>query len=278
MPGLPEHIAYTKVPNFIIEQRMANLKGSELKVALAICRKTYGFHKELDGIALTQIKELTGLGKNTVIRALRNLIKQKIINRYVDTSPYRYGIILTNHSAIKQQTKNGTEGSINEPRMVQKVNPSGDQILNPQKKPLKKTERNTTSSSDWSVEILFIAEYWNEVFNKPIDLSDVKMVDQIKNSLDHFSIEEIKKAIFNRSRASYYRENKPFLIDKPSAFFPYPETIANDLKRKTEGIYTYEEKNERIFQGLNTDDDFQIMRDLLDEQRRPKWQLKHMEF
>lgn len=278
MAGLPEHIAYTKVPNFIIEQRMANLKGSELKVALAICRKTYGFHKELDGIALSQIKELTGLGKNTVIRALRNLIKQKIINRYVDTSPYRYGIILTNHSAIKQQIKNGTEGSINEPRMVQKVNPSGDQILNPLKKPLKKTEINTTSSSDWSVEILLIAQYWNEVFNKPINLYDVKMVDQIKNCLDHFSIEELKKAMFNRSRASYYRENKSFLIDKPSAFFPYPETIANDLKRKTEGIYTYEEKNERIFQGLNTDDDFQIMRDLLDDQQRPKWQLKNMEF
>ena len=103
------------------------------------------------------------------------------------------------------------------------------------------------------------------------------MVDQIKNCLSHFSIEEIKKAIFNRSRASYYRKNKPFLIDKSSAFFPYPETIANDLIRKTEGIYTYEEKNERIFQGLNTDDDFQILRDMRDEQNRPKWQLKHLD-
>jgi len=47
MSGLPEHIAYTKIPNFLIEQYMAQLKGSELKVALAICRKTCGFHKQL---------------------------------------------------------------------------------------------------------------------------------------------------------------------------------------------------------------------------------------
>jgi len=273
MSGLPEHIAYTKVPNFIIEQWMAELKGSELKVTLAICRKTYGFHKQLDGIALSQIKELTGLGKNTIIKALRNLIKQKIINRFVDTIPYRYGIVVTNHSTQKQQTKNGTGSSINEPLMDQNVNLTGDQKLNPQKKPFKETERNTTGSSDGSVEIILIAEYWNEIFDHPINLSDPKMVDQIKNCLDHFSIDDIQKAIFNRSRSSYYRENKPFLIDKPSAFFPYLETIANDLNRKAEGIYTYEEKNERIFQGLNIDDDFQIMRDIKDEQNRPKWQL-----
>jgi len=47
MSGLPEHIAYTKVPNFLIEQYMAQLKGSELKVALAICRKICGFQKQL---------------------------------------------------------------------------------------------------------------------------------------------------------------------------------------------------------------------------------------
>ncbi|HKK44290.1 MAG TPA: hypothetical protein VJ964_02130, partial [Balneolaceae bacterium] len=218
-------------------------------------------------------------GKNTIIKALRNLITQKIINRHTDTIPYRYGINVSNHTStetVNCHIKNGTGGSINKPPMGQKVNSTGDQKLNPQKKPLKETERNTTSSRDWSVEIILITEYWNEMFNKSIDLSDVKIIDQIKHCLAHFSIEDIRKAIFNRSRCSYYRENKPFLIDKPSAFFPYPETVANDLHRMPEGIFTYEEKNERIFQGLNTDDDFEIMRELKDDQGRPKWQLKSL--
>jgi len=124
------------------------------------------------------------------------------------------------------------------------------------------------------MEVLIIAEYWNEVFCKQIDLSDVSMVDHIENCLNHFGVDEIKTAIFNRSRTTYYREKKPFLIDKPSAFFPWPETVANDLKREPEGIYTYDQKNDRIFQGLNTDADFEIMRELRDEQDRPKWQLK----
>jgi len=147
------------------------------------------------------------------------------------------------------------------------------QNLTPQKKPFKQTERNTTGSSDKFIEVFLIAEYWNEVFSKEIDLSDVSMIDHIENCLTHFSVDQIKKAIFNRSRTTYYREKKPFLIDKPSAFFPYLETIANDLQRKPEGIYTYDEKNDRIFQGLNTDADFEIMRELRDEQGRPKWQL-----
>jgi len=268
-----------------------------------------------DGIALSQIKTLTGLGKNTVIRALRNLIRQKVIKRYTEFSPHRYSIIVSNqnnksspnnHNPIenrdsKPSNKNCYDnsnhafsstdlysdstlqpscceavlrGSESEPVEVQKNNHQPVQNLNPQKKPFKQTERNTIGSSDWSVEIILIAEYWKEVFSKEIDLSDVPMVDQIENCLNHFSVDDIKKAIFNRSRTTYYREKKPFLLDKPSAFFPWPETVANDLKREPEGIYTYDQKNDRIFQGLNTDADFEIMRELRDEQDRPKWQLK----
>ena len=268
MAGLPKEITYTKVPNFILEYLMTELTGSELKVTLAICRKTYGFQQQADRIPLSQIRELTGLGKNTIIKAIRQLVDKKIINKNTAVVPHKYRIIIPNKGS-----KNAPYSSIIEPPMDQKVNPIQVQKVNTQKKPINKAEINTTSI-DVSDDVIDIAQFWKELFHTKINLSNKEIVYAIQKRIYSFGVDNIKKAMINRSKSPYYKEQKPYLRSSATAFFPYPDTINNDLHRESNNLLTYDERNDRICKGLNVDEDFEMVPDQRDKQGRSKWKCK----
>jgi hypothetical protein len=81
----------TPVPDQVFDVLMDDLTGSELKVLLYICRRTFGFKKNSDDISLRQLvhgittkdgKVLdrgTGLGKTSVVRAVQSLQVKEII-------------------------------------------------------------------------------------------------------------------------------------------------------------------------------------------------------
>lgn len=54
---------HTQTPNDLFDIHMAKMGESELKVTLAIIRKTLGYHKTKDAISLTQLQKLTGLSR-----------------------------------------------------------------------------------------------------------------------------------------------------------------------------------------------------------------------
>jgi hypothetical protein len=61
---------YTQAPNLFFDQMMAEIDTmSELKVTLAIIRKTFGWHKEKEGdfVSLSQLEELTGMNRQQVV-------------------------------------------------------------------------------------------------------------------------------------------------------------------------------------------------------------------
>ncbi len=71
---------FTKVANELIEALACqNLSGRELRIVLAIIRKTYGFQKNIDWIAREQLVELTGLTKENCSHIVSSLIRKKII-------------------------------------------------------------------------------------------------------------------------------------------------------------------------------------------------------
>ena len=73
---------FTKVPNEILESlARIHLSPYETRVVLFIIRKTYGWHKELDWISLSQIVEGTGIAKPNVCRTIRSLKRRNIITR-----------------------------------------------------------------------------------------------------------------------------------------------------------------------------------------------------
>ncbi|CAQ85217.1 MULTISPECIES: replication protein [Photorhabdus] len=71
---------YTRIANELLESIMsADLTARQLKVVLAIIRKTYGFGKKTDRITNTQIAEMTGIHHTHVCKAKNEMIAMKII-------------------------------------------------------------------------------------------------------------------------------------------------------------------------------------------------------
>ncbi len=74
-----EH-GYTAIANEILEHLVkAHLLGSEWDIIIWIIRKTYGHHKQEDWISLTQFEKATELSRPTVVKALKNLVANKIL-------------------------------------------------------------------------------------------------------------------------------------------------------------------------------------------------------
>jgi len=257
------------IPNSIFDEKLEFLTGGETKILLVIYRKTVGFGKKSDKISYSQLMEKTGLVRSTVSKTIKGLLKKKLLRVDRTGSINRYTYCLPKDKI--------SDSSNIELELVQKSNSESVRKSNVQKKDLKEIERNTTnSSSDLSDEAWEVIKYWNEVYPDTLDPSNSSLQRHIEKSLSQFTVKQIKEAIFRRSNCSYYRNKKPQLINKPNAFFPYPETIRNDLNRKTDTIFNYDEKNERLYKRLNTDDDFEIIREMKDNQGRPLWKLKNV--
>ena len=70
---------HTQIPNEFIEARMFGYNGAEVKVFLAICRKTIGWHKVSDRISYDQLQEMTGLCNQAIKNAADCLVKEGLI-------------------------------------------------------------------------------------------------------------------------------------------------------------------------------------------------------
>jgi len=210
-----KRLTYTKVPNYILEDYISRLKGSELKVLLTVCRKTFGFHKTVDGISISQIQRYTGLGRSTIIGAIRSLVDQNIISRFEDSFTNRYGINTRQQVQKPNQyaPKEKDTGTFIDPEMVQKFNQMLVQKMNPQKKDSKEIKRNTSSSFSKD-DVLKIMLKWNNLFNEKLDPGNAKDVEMIKSALYSFSADELSTAMVKRSTASYYHDYKPWLLYK----------------------------------------------------------------
>lgn len=70
----------TEIANELMEAFCRfRIPGEERQVVDTIIRKTYGWHKTEDAIALSQFAENTGLNKPHVIKAIKSLLLKKVI-------------------------------------------------------------------------------------------------------------------------------------------------------------------------------------------------------
>jgi len=73
---------YTRVANEILEALVKiNLSSYESRVLWFVIRKTYGWHKKSDWIALSQIVDGTGIDKRNVWRTIKSLERRNLIVR-----------------------------------------------------------------------------------------------------------------------------------------------------------------------------------------------------
>lgn len=59
---------YTKIPNSILDS-MSDLKPAAFKLAMALCRLTYGYHRSNVQASQRELQELTGLSRQGIINA-----------------------------------------------------------------------------------------------------------------------------------------------------------------------------------------------------------------
>ena len=57
------------------------LSGYESRILWVILRKTYGWHKKIDSISITQFEKATGLKRRHIQRTLKKLLNRNIITK-----------------------------------------------------------------------------------------------------------------------------------------------------------------------------------------------------
>lgn len=71
---------YTRVPNALLDN-MHELGNAELRVLLAVIRKTAGFQKPCDVISVSQVADMTGLTRRNAHEALQALVTAGYLGR-----------------------------------------------------------------------------------------------------------------------------------------------------------------------------------------------------
>jgi phage replication O-like protein O len=82
---------FTQLPNIILEN-LHDISPSETKVILAICRQTYGFHREKTYLSINTLARMTGLSERAVINGIQGLLKREWITRAPKALSFEYAI------------------------------------------------------------------------------------------------------------------------------------------------------------------------------------------
>ena len=80
-PGPQLEDGYIRIANELFDAVLEKLSSyRHTKVVLAILRKTYGYQKKEDDITISQLAEMTGIHRNNVGAALKELEQMRVIN------------------------------------------------------------------------------------------------------------------------------------------------------------------------------------------------------
>jgi hypothetical protein len=266
--------SYTQMPNKVFDEFQAKIGDSELSLLMVIGRKTCGFHKRKDKIALSTFEECTGKARDTIIRALKELEGGDLIIRDRSTIPHSYQFsekILSNEGVENQDVEISNLGPIVKPTVVGYSNQEEVGLSNPQKKPLKQKEINTTSTIS-SEDYRKVCSYWNKTFGGSLDPEEPNMERYIHAAIEEFSANGLIQAMYNRSRDDYYRNKVPYLREDPGSFFKHHKTIRNDLKRKPDNLFTYKQMVHKVTTEGVSMDDFKRLEDQFDNQGISLWE------
>lgn len=78
---------YTKTPNLFLDQHLPKMGCAEVKVVLAVIRKTFGWHQEREQLSIQDLQRLTGLSNRAVIDGTEEALKRGVIKRRVVSPP-----------------------------------------------------------------------------------------------------------------------------------------------------------------------------------------------
>lgn len=218
---------FTMVPNAFFDIWMKELREVELRVLLTIMRKTFGYQKKSDKIAISQLQDTTGSAKCSVINATQSLKKTGLIKINKDARINEY---VVNKSIL-----------LNPPGMDMRPNVSENHTFDVQNSDTQKKEKKDEINYSRVDDISDIVEKWNLLFDWEITADNSKCLEMINKALETFEVRFILSAMIGRDIDDFYNGKHASLKDNPICFFPYPDTISNDHKRFIQSLYTYPE-------------------------------------
>lgn len=105
---------YTQIPNVLIAL-MPEMGEAELKVTLAIARKTFGWHKDRDKLSLSQLMDLTGLSRQGVINGIADGMKRGTIARTESGDSFDYYLV------VNEMDQSAEASQPNRPEVVHEI-------------------------------------------------------------------------------------------------------------------------------------------------------------
>jgi len=122
---------FVPIPNAYIDRYLADLSGAEVKVLLAILRRTAGWRKESDEISIEQLQQMTGLARNSVRAGLRGLLERGLIEQRSNATGSKaasYTCIIPSYSGSKIDPLGGQKLTPKEEKGVKNCSPRGSKI------------------------------------------------------------------------------------------------------------------------------------------------------
>jgi len=227
---IPNH---TQIPNEILDETHL-YSESELKVILAICRKTIGWHKQEDNISFSQIAEITGLSSASISKALKELEEIRLI-----TVTRKDGI--TNHYYINyfETTSNSKEDHF-------KIQRGTTSNFEDTKETSKETNKRYIYSKKKKSEV--VTEEQEKIIARTIEILNEKTKSHFQNKgqtretilkriRDGYTFEDLQKAIIAKawdwmSNEEMEKYLRPFTLFCPSKIDGY---IAEYDREKHDG-------------------------------------------
>ena len=118
---------YTRIAHGIVEELMQSkykLSGREYVVLMVVIRKTYGYRKSEDWIALSQFVESTGLDKCSCQKVIKGLAERKIITRKVQGNDQKLAINTNVSDWLPERPGKKAETAKRTARKARKSNPT----------------------------------------------------------------------------------------------------------------------------------------------------------
>ena len=259
---------HTQIPNFYLDKIIPFLKGTETKILLYICRRTFGFHRQGDSIAYSQfrfgVKTKDGVnldlgtlmtkasikssldflvqcgileiesepGRTSCYRLILEVDQVEILRKVMARTGSKIELVRKNH-----RFKNCTaSGSKIEPQVVQK--------LNTQKKEEIKGKKERKYIKERNPEIADLPNYLFEFWNSKNIITHRKltgrMKSEIKKLLKDFSPDEIYQSI----------ENYATIFHNPETYFKHKWTFEEFLSRPR-GVPVFLHKKPEDYQDKN---------------------------
>lgn len=184
------------IPNVINDDWSKCLKGNEFKIVFLIARKTFGFRKEWDKIAISQMAEYTGLSERTCQR-----IRTALVNRGVLLCKSTRGgssmecCEYSLNMGWQSDTRDNLTPVTNRASRGDKMTPQGVTATTPTKFTIQNSQIQNTHPASADDIAKYLAEPFR-LYNQHIRPADMVQLDyQIRKAIACTSIEIVRDAI-----------------------------------------------------------------------------------